>query len=380
MRDYVVTELVYRGKRLLIAALFEERVLQEIRVEDEDVSSCVSIIYCGITDSISANIGGAFIRIGDMMTFLPLPKKHNVRVSHPIAVQVTKDASGLKAPVVTTNFHLSGKYAVLSLNPGKPAFSKKITPEQKRIIESWLGTSFSHEHQLLVRTNAVSADKYVFLAEAESLNKRMESILEALRKAKAGDLLYSPEPFYLTMLRDAYTEPERIFTDIPGCASEIARQNSTDPDAVFFEQGARSLSLAELYGIPAELDRLTGKKIWLRCGGYLIIEKTEAFVSIDVNTGKCTKGRIPEETYRKINLEAAEEIARQIRLRNLSGMILVDFISLSREEHREELLGVMRKLIKKDHIHTEAVDITPLGIMEIIRQKVRKPLEEEIGL
>jgi ribonuclease G len=111
-----------------------------------------------------------------------------------------------------------------------------------------------------------------------------------------------------------------------------------------------------------------------------VIEQTEAFVSIDVNTGRCTKGRIPEETYRKVNLEAAAEIARQLALRNLSGIILVDFIKLENEDHRDELIHVMQKLVKKDQVRTEAVDLTPLGIMEIVRHKVRKPLAEILGV
>ena len=131
-----------------------------------------------------------------------------------------------------------------------------------------------------------------------------------------------------------------------------------------------------LYELGRDIDRLLAKKVWLKSGAYLVIEKTEAFVSIDVNSGRFEKGKIAEETYRKINLEAAEEIVTQVILRNLSGMILVDFIKLSNPDHREELVNVMRKHAKRDRLSMDVVDLTPLGIMEIVREKREKPLPE----
>ena len=120
------------------------------------------------------------------------------------------------------------------------------------------------------------------------------------------------------------------------------------------------------------------EKIWLKSGGFLVIQQTEAFVSIDVNSGKYTGKKKAEETYRKINLEAAAEIARQIRLRNLSGIILVDFINMENPDHQDELFHVLQKYLRKDPVKCKAIDITPLHILEMTRQKVRRPLIEDL--
>lgn len=126
------------------------------------------------------------------------------------------------------------------------------------------------------------------------------------------------------------------------------------------------------------IDTITKEKVWLNSGGFLVIQQTEAFVSIDVNSGKYTGKKKAEETYRKINLEAAKEISRQLRLRNLSGIILIDFINMENPDHQDELFHVLQKFLRKDPIRCKAVDITPLHILEMTRKKVRRPIIEDI--
>ena len=134
----------------------------------------------------------------------------------------------------------------------------------------------------------------------------------------------------------------------------------------------------KLYSLEGAIDEVCHEKIWLKSGGFLVIQQTEAFVSIDVNSGKYTGKKKAEETYRKINLEAAAEIARQIRLRNLSGIILVDFINMENPDHQDELFHVLQKYLRKDPVKCKAIDITPLHILEMTRQKVRRPLIEDL--
>ena len=131
-------------------------------------------------------------------------------------------------------------------------------------------------------------------------------------------------------------------------------------------------------GIEKEILKLRHKKVNLPCGGYIIIDKTEAMYVIDVNSGKYTGKKKMEETFRKINLEAAAEIGRQLRLRNLSGIILIDFINMENPDHRDELFHVLQKLLRKDPIKSRAIDITPLHILEMTRKKVRRPVIEDI--
>ena len=403
MREYLVCKIQYRERDFIAAALYEDRKLVFLRMEPDGEPSLVGCVYRGVVDSVSRNIGGAFVDIGERtLCFLPLKRHSHVQASSGILVQVVKDASGRKEPVLTDNIRISGKYAVLSMQASPAAYSTKLTPEEKRVLCKWMedagrpdGTGSLPEdaggrslpYGVIVRTNASRARKPDFLDEIGSMAGQMDAIRTSYAKAKKGELLWKPEPFYVQALRDLYEAPDRCFTDIPSVAGELSRFTDQPAGTEYPEDGAiyraeagKAFSLPELYGLPHELDRLTQKIVWLKSGAFLVIEQTEAFVSIDVNTGRCTKGRIPEETYRKVNLEAAAEIARQLALRNLSGMILVDFIKLENEDHKDELIHVMQKLVRKDQVRTEAVDLTPLGIMEIVRHKVRKPLAEVLGV
>ena len=403
MREYLVCKIQYRKRDFIAAALYEDRKLVFLRMEPDGEPSLVGCVYRGVVDSVSRNIGGAFVDIGERtLCFLPLKRHSHVQASSGILVQVVKDASGRKEPVLTDNIRISGKYAVLSMQASPAAYSTKLTPEEKRVLCKWMedagrpdGTGSLPEdaggrslpYGVIVRTNASRARKPDFLDEIGSMAGQMDAIRSSYAKAKKGELLWKPEPFYVQALRDLYEAPDRCFTDIPSVAGELSRFTDQPAGTEYPEDGAiyraeagKAFSLPELYGLPHELDRLTQKIVWLKSGAFLVIEQTEAFVSIDVNTGRCTKGRIPEETYRKVNLEAAAEIARQLALRNLSGMILVDFIKLENEDHKDELIHVMQNLVRKDQVRTEAVDLTPLGIMEIVRHKVRKPLAEVLGV
>ncbi|MBQ1311364.1 MAG: ribonuclease E/G, partial [Blautia sp.] len=138
------------------------------------------------------------------------------------------------------------------------------------------------------------------------------------------------------------------------------------------------LPLWKLYSLGSALAEALNRKVWLPSGGFLVIEQTEAFAAIDVNTGKCLTGKNPEETFRRINLEAAREIARQLRLRNLSGMILIDFINMKDPSWEEELFQAFSGYLYRDPVKCKAVDITALHILEMTRRKVRRSLAEEI--
>ena len=140
------------------------------------------------------------------------------------------------------------------------------------------------------------------------------------------------------------------------------------------------LQLYKLYSVRTRLREALSKKVWMKSGGYLIIEPTEALTVIDVNSGKMIAGKDMEKTYLNINLEAAKEIARQLSLRNISGIIIVDFISMRPEEHNQKLMSVFGNLLKKDPVRTKLIDITPLGLVEITRMKTSKPLWEQFDI
>ncbi len=437
MREYVITDFVYDGTPVRAAALFENGRMEELRAERRDETSLVGRVYRGVVDSVNRNIGGAFIDIGsggrgagenaqhrDGLVYMSVPRvlkrpegskekkdrphdMADIRPTLPVLVQITKDAVGPKQPVATENITLAGRYLVLTRFGGRMSFSQKLTDEQKDIIRTWIPKSERQGFHVLVRTNAGHADKGTVLAELARLRERMHLILEGGEDARTGTCLYEPEPLYESMYRDFRETPDRIITDIP-LAADILAQNQKEARAsgeqvqealedvsagLIGHSGGREslrpeivaarlvngLPLAEAFHLQENFDKLLQRVVWLKSGAFLVIEQTEAFVVIDVNTGRSSKGRIPEETYRRVNIEAVPEICRQIRLRNLSGEILVDFIKMKSEDHREELLHVMRKAVRRDYVRTEAVDLTALGILEMTRQKTSRPLADVLG-
>ncbi len=379
MSEFIVTETTAGDRLVLAAALFSEGKMQELQIQGDTRRSLVGCIYMGVVDQTAPQIGGAFLRIDkSFRVFLPL-KHDKIRASRRILFQITKDAAGRKEPVATQNLSLSGKYAVVSRNPGKLSFSSKLEEERKELLKKWLLDEEIDQisHRVLVRTAAAWCEKADIIKEIHLLSEELDRILSEAENARTGKLLYEPDPFYIQMLKSF--APDKMITDIPAVharLSDYAVKYHEAAEIVSYEN--RKLSLDVLYNLPRELEKILQKQVWLKSGAFLVIEQTEAFVSIDVNTGKHTKGKIPEETYRKINLEAAWEIARQLRLRNLSGMILVDFISLKSEDHKTELTAVMKKAVRADRVHTDVIDLTPLGIMEIVRQKAARPLSEEV--
>lgn len=432
MREYVITDFVYDGTPVRAAALFENGRMEELRAERRDETSLVGRVYRGVVDSVNRNIGGAFIDIGsggrgagenaqhrDGLVYMSVPRvlkrpegskekkdrphdMADIRPTLPVLVQITKDAVGPKQPVATENITLAGRYLVLTRFGGRMSFSQKLTDEQKDIIRTWIPKSERQGFHVLVRTNAGHADKGTVLAELARLRERMHLILEGGEDARTGTCLYEPEPLYESMYRDFRETPDRVLTDIPLAADILEREDIREPGehaepamqgaSVRQREGSGSreisrpeivvtrlvngLPLAEGFHLQENFDKLTQRIVWLKSGAFLVIEQTEAFVVIDVNTGRSSKGRIPEETYRRVNIEAAPEICRQIRLRNLSGEILVDFIKMKSADHRDELLHVMRKAVRRDHVRTEVVDLTGLGILEMTRQKTSRPLAD----
>lgn len=373
MNDFIVTQIEYESNSFIAAALYEDRKLRNLKLEKNGETSEVGKIYLGHIDSFAKNIGGAFVKFdGSRLAFLPNYKRGQGNPGR-ILLQITKDAAGNKTCVASQRLSIAGRYAVMERGNGGFSFSKKLSKSEKELLVKWTEGVSCEGMRPLLRTNAPKALKAELLSELDELSRKMRSIEENAEKVKPGTLLYEPDPFYVTMLRDLYIPPDRIYTDIP-VAAEKLRVFPHENEEVFFT--GHSLGLPVIYELGRDIDRLLVKKVWLKSGAYLVIEQTEAFVSIDVNSGRCEKGRIAEETYRKINLEAADEVVTQVILRNLSGMILVDFISLSNPDHREELVNVMKKHAKRDRLSMDVVDLTPLGIMEIVREKREKPVSE----
>ena len=381
-----------------VAALSEEERIVEIRLESDQEKSILGNIYTGQVENIASNIQAAFVQIEPgkrcyyslaeaQRAVFSAGRKGNgpLRPGDELLVQVSRDAMKGKLPALTSNLNFTGRYLVLTTGDKKFGLSSKLAQEDRHRLSGWLKEEAERpdkECGIIVRTNAADASKEEILKELEWLKGRYHKAVVQGRNRTCFSLVLETEPFYVAAVRDAYgRDLDEIITDVPeiremilGYLEEISPELK---EKLRFYQD-KLLPLYKLYRVETALDAIQKEKVWLNSGGFLVIQQTEAFVSIDVNSGKYTGKKKMEETFRKINLEAAAEISRQLRLRNLSGIILIDFINMENPDHRDELFHVLQKLLRKDPIKSRAIDITPLHILEMTRKKVRRPVIEDI--
>lgn len=376
--------LLISGNRILAA-----RAQQEAAVTVGD-------IYIGKVQSISPNISAAFIDLGGRnLTFLPITDAAtafvlnrkpdgSLKAGDELLVQVTREPMKTKLAGVTTRLSLTGQYAVVGVKPdgarhGVQVSAKLDAAKQAYFRELEELKQISGHFRLIVRTNAGTLEgEDALLEEARFLTDTLAHILEIATSRTCYSRLYQNKPDYVSFVENAYrTEYEEVITDLPEVYETLLEPcRKADIPLRLYEDSL--LPLYKLYSVEQRLQELTAKKVWLKSGGYLVIEPTEALVSIDVNTGKYESGKDREETFYRINREAAEMIAVHLRARNLSGMILVDFINLKSRERETALLEYMRKLLQKDPIPARALDMTALGLMELTRKKVSPSLAEQL--
>ena len=383
-------------KKKIYSAYFEENDLVQINVENEESESILGNIYIGKVKNIVKNINAAFVEIEDkQMCYLSLSDKEHpifvnkkntdkVNVGDNIIVQVEKEDVKTKAPVLTTNINFTGKYIVLTHGKTGIGISGKIKSEEERKrLKEIIQPFCEDKYGFIVRTNAESVLKETLERELNVLRTLYENLLQfGIHKTCFSKLYEAPEGFLCDIRNENAEKLTEIVTDDKKIYKKILEylncyQREDLGKLRFYDD--ESYSLEHLYSIETKLDKTLQKNVWLKSGGTLVIEPTEALTVIDVNTGKAIKGKKNmQATFLKINLEAAEEIAKQIRLRNLSGIIIIDFIDLEAKEDKSLLLKQLKEYLDKDPIKTSLIDMTPLGLVEITRKKVRKPLHEQI--
>ena len=382
-----------KNRKCIVTLLTDDGSPVRISVHAKQKREILGNVYLGRVESVHHELQGAFVRFGkDLTGFLSLDSRGNaysmikddsaaVRAGDMIPVQVVREAMKTKPPGLSSDISLAGKYAVVNAKAGAVRYSSKLSPEEKSVLRAELKTVRTDGFALTVRTNAGIADPDDVRGEIEALGKELGSLREKCRLEKPYSCILEQLPDWAVMLRDLRGKNlKEIVTDIPAVCEEVKRClprcGSSLTEARLYSDPAFPLYRA--YNLESLLERFTGKTVWLRSGGFLVIEQTEAFVSIDVNSGKNSLGKEKEDTIFRINTEAAAEAARQIRLRNLSGAILIDFINMSDPAHRDELMKSLREYLKDDPVRTTAVDLTALQIAEITRQKARKSLAEQL--
>lgn len=337
-------------------------------------------------------------------------------------VQVTRDAQKTKQASVSTMISLSNDYFAISIGETKTGYSNKLTSDQKRklktilkqneiVVMDSLPLPQDNDHSvpvgMVVRTRAEEFISSVENRKAETpgddlfesmttartvfdelLNRFRELFRTAAHRACFSCLVPAPgmaEDVLTHLVSPAefdeiITDDKQFFADLQEMSQNSFSQALSDKKIRFYtEKEQEELSLSGLYGLKSKIETATARRVWLRSGAYLVIDPTEAMTVIDVNSGKCDTAKPTEETFRLINREAAEEIALQLRLRNLSGIIIVDFINMDKYEDKKALLQYLEELTSSDRQKTKIVDITPLGLVEITRKKVGRSLAEQLA-
>lgn len=303
-----------------------------------------------------------------------------LRPGQEILVQVTKEPMGSKGARVTTYVALPAHYLVLMPTVNYVGVSRRITsePERKRLRQ--IADRIRPEGMgVIVRTAAEGAAESLLADDVAFLQQMWQRVLERARTAKAPALVYQDLKLIRRVVRDLFTEDvDRFVIDSPEEHGRVA-----DLLGSFAPQLKERLVLHrdaepvfEKYGVEREIDRALRRKVWLKSGGYIMIDRTEALTVIDVNTGKYVGKTDLASTILKNNLEAVGEIVRQITLRDIGGIILADFIDMEKEDHRKKVLDALHDAVQRDRAKLHVIDLTALGLVEITRKRVYQDLEE----
>lgn len=391
-RKLVITKM----EEQVVTAVLENEEVTEIHVSDKRTEAHrVGNIYVGKVKNIVPNIQAAFIEIANgVECYYSIPQNPNPHFTQKIGkkplcigdellVQIQKEAVKTKVPTVTSNLSFTGKYVVLTSGIKKIGISSKITGEKRKKIQEATSAFQSEEYGFIVRTNAKDVSIELVKEELEELANMYVQLLKISDSRKVFSCLLEAPSMYLSNIRDIYQEgltdivvEEPLFEEVK---EYLMEEQPEDLDKLTC-YADRQLPLYKLYALESVISRAISERVWMKSGAYLVIQPTEALTVIDVNTGKCVAGKKDDGFYMKINLEAAKEVARQIRLRNLSGIILIDFINMKSKEYTKELLEAFEKELRKDPVQTILVDMTQLQLVEVTRKKVRKPLKETISL
>lgn len=386
--------IITRYKSCIVSALYFDGKAVELSIEPEESGQILGNIYIGKVKNIMKNIQAAFIEIeSGLPCYYAIEENQNPvftrKTNSPklvsgdeLLVQVDREGMKTKAPSVTSTLSFTGKYLVLTSGKCRIGLSGKLSDSKKKELRELIEGFKSEQYGWIIRTNAKDASAKEILKEAKNLKAQYESLMNTAKHRTCYSVLYKTPQNHLTQLRDIYGEYlESILTDdreLFNSMSDFLREHQGgDQEKLSFYEDSL-LPLKNMYNLEGVLNDALRERVWLKSGAYLVIQPTEALTAIDVNTGKFdSKKKDQEDTFLKINLEAAKEIARQLRLRNLSGIIIVDFINLKSLEYRKKLMDEFNHYLQQDPIKAVLVDMTALNLVEVTRKKVRKSLAEQ---
>jgi ribonuclease G len=387
-------------------AILEDGELAEIYMDSPEQKKLFGNIYRGKVERVLPGMQCAFVDIGldknaflyagDIFAGAPADQDEPYRKSHEtvqkiekllsqgqeITVQVIKEAIETKGPRVTTQITLPGRNMVLTPFAPGIGVSKKIQePEERERLKNIAERVCPKGMGLIIRTAAQGIDTSELEEDILLLLKLWQKIRVKEEKGAVPRCIYREPDLVQKLARDLLNAGVRRFIVNNRNEYENLRELLDDisPDMkTKLEYYYGEYDLFEFYHVESAIQKALARKVWLKCGGYLIFDKTEALTVIDVNTGKFTGRDDPEETILRTNLEATISIARQIRLRDISGIILIDFIDMQENAHKEQIISSLREAVKQDGTKTVVLGMTRLGLVEMTRKKVRNNLQQTL--
>ncbi len=387
MKEIIINVDKQKNKNIM---LVENGKLIEQYVENKDTKRLEGNIYIGKVQNVLEGMQSAFIDIGEgKNTFIHLkdilPKvdskveniEEKVRITNikdviksedNIIVQVKRDSTNKKGARVSTHINLTGRYVVLMPNATFVTVSQKIEEEQERkrlieIIKNNLIPTFG----AIIRTSAINKSEKEIKKDIDQLIKQWENVIE---QDTTGDpkLVYQSQGIIKRILIDLIDQDIEKITLNDEEEYENIKNILKQLDANIEVKLNKEDSLLGTYELDNQLEKVKNRKIWLKCGGFITIDKTEALTAIDVNSGKFIGNKNLEETVFKVNQEASIEIAKQIRLRDIGGIIIIDYIDMHIKENKEKVINILKENLKKDRSKTQIVGFTELNLLEMTRK------------
>ncbi len=388
-------------------AVMENAGLEEFFIERPTEVNIVGSIFKGRIQNLEDGLQAAFVDIGmkknafihywDMIPedaarleaeegiqrqrrqkkFSPGEMAHRFPVGSEIVVQVTKAAIGTKGPRVTANLSIPGRYLVMMPGTNMKGVSKKIedVKERQRLKKVLARLPIPNGIGLIVRTAGFGARKVSFVRDVRGLLETWKDIEKWMKEKPAPCRLYAEPDLVERVVRDSMTEDiDRIAIDsrdaydrIKGIAARISRSAK---NRIKLYEG--ETPIFEHFDVERQLENAFRRKVWLKSGGYIVIDETEALVAIDVNTGRHKGGSSQEEAIVQVNTEAAVEVARQLRLRNVGGLVVIDFIDMKQKRHQNSVYRTLKDNVKNDKARTNVLPISQLGLLEMTRQRTEE--------
>ena len=392
----IITET--KGRRL--TALFENNKVVELHYSSDKTKPYrLGEIYVGKVKKILPNKAGAFVEIGNHMEcyysleekctpiFTAKYGKNALVAGDELLVQIHTEALKTKQPSVTGNLSFTGKYAVITSGNHTAGVSNKLGKVKKEELLAWwkeTAPSFPGKFGIIFRTNAGEVPKDQILTDIQKLYTEYEQIIQYGKTRTCFSCIRKAEDSAISILRDLRQDSlKEIVVDAVCENGELYRETESflkrelpEDLSLLHPYTDASYPLVKCYNLEQETNLALLERVWMKSGAYLVIQPTEALTVIDVNSGKCQKKK---QAFLQVNYEAAEEAARQIRLRNLSGIILIDFINLSDMSEKEALMKHLQEELYLDRNPGKVVDMTKLQLVEITRKKIRKTLTESLS-